>query len=848
MKTKTLDLTGSWQFMEYPTAARRMRDIDEKNWLDCSVPSSIFTNLIDAKKIDRFDVLANPENYQYVSKKPWLYKKTFDCPEDMLGFDRCELVFDGLDTVSQIWLNGKLIAKTKNMFTQHRFEVKELLRAGENSLIVKFDSSIEYSENLQRRYGTIIDDPNSFSSRVYLRKAQCQFGWDWAPAMPGCGIFRPVRIIGIEKAKIANLHIRTIDCSREFADVRVSVELDKAVAEDYRCKVKIFDDEQRQQSCHEIEFHRRDDYQSAVFRIDAPSLWWPRGYGRQPIYSLKAELLYEEEVVDSRCEHFGIRTVKVNQQRDSFGKSFQFEINGVPVYCKGANWVPASIFFGVAQEAEYLKLITAAANANMNMLRVWGGGCYEESVFYETCDRLGIMVWQDFMFACGYYPDRAWFCEEVEKEAQQIIKRLRNHPSLVLWCGNNEIHWLHKEIWRRKKFYGKAIYNKVLPKLIAELDPDRDYINSAPFGPEKNPNNHSEGTVHNWTVWSGLKPTDSYLTAKSQTPRFVDEFGFQSMPSQKTLETFVPAEELKLGSAALEKHDYQQNGIERLNYYIAENFAVPRQIDDFVYLSQVTQARAAAKYVYHLRANSEINSGALFWQLNDACAAVSWSCLDYLGEPKALYYYSRRFFADTVVAVLPEFEPRREGRPGRLSKLSAVVSNQSALVVTGMLTCRVMDFGFNVVDEFSRPFSISPGDSANVNLPKSFIVPTRPDSSYVHLEFKNNTQTLAENSYFYLPDKYFCETAPKLRYELKDTRPGICEIILSPNSLIRDLQIDPGCEAVLSENFFDLLSPAKRSITIETKEAAKDLSAMLKLQLRFKCTNPGLTAELQSEL
>ncbi|MCK4752555.1 MAG: glycoside hydrolase family 2 protein, partial [Planctomycetes bacterium] len=468
MPKTSLDLTGIWEFKQYPLSARRMRDLDSADWLKTPVPSSIFNSLISAGKIKQIDIDTNPEDFSSVSEKPWVYRKIFDAPADLLESDCIDLVFDGLDTITNIWLNDKLIGKTNNMFIPFRFDVTGFLKPKNNILMVKFEPAADYAKKLMERYTSFSEADFRNPYRTYIRKAQYQFGWDFCPSLPGCGIFRPVKLEGIKKARFADLHTKTVDCNHHYADIKIDVELDFIQKEQFLCQLTLSCDGQ---TIHQnLNFDPGENFHSTVIRIENPSLWWPAGYGPQNLHLLDAKLLNNNEVIDQTQKKFGIRTVKLNRSTGKKRK-FQFEINDKPIFAKGANWIPPSIFAGSTTADDYEELLHNAQKANINMLRIWGGGYYESDHFYQLCDQLGIMVWQDFMFACAYYPDRQWFLTEVKKEATAIIKQLRNHPCLVLWCGNNEIDWMHStnKLGKGKKFYGRAIYHQLLPQLVAEL-------------------------------------------------------------------------------------------------------------------------------------------------------------------------------------------------------------------------------------------------------------------------------------------------------------------------------------------------------------------------------------------
>ncbi|MFA6175583.1 MAG: sugar-binding domain-containing protein [Phycisphaerae bacterium] len=827
MEKQTLSLNGQWQYKEYPDSARRMRDLDGADWLDCAVPSSIYDCLVKSEKINLFDLRANPQDFLWPSEKAWLFQKFFDCPAELLGLDKIEIVFAGLDTFCQIWLNDKLIGRAENMFCSFRFDVKNLLKEKNNRLLVKCESALENGVRLMNRFGKLSQDVCSFPQRAYVRKAQCQFGWDWAPRLPGCGIWQSVEIEGYKSGKICDVHIRTINADANLADIKISVQIEKFVeASPAFCKLAIFDSTGNIAAEGKLDFSGSDKKISTVLKIKNPAIWFPAGYGSQPIYTLKTELAIDNKQTQTVTNTFGVRTVQINQSPDEFGSPFQFIVNGLPIYARGAAWIPASLFIGSTTEADYEKLLIAAKNANINILRVWGGGIYETDAFYNICDRLGIIVWQDFTFACAYYPDRTWFTDAVKIETAQNITRLRNHPSLVIWCGNNEIDWMHANSWmgKSKKFYGRDIYHKLLPQIAAELDPDRDYITSAPLGSAKNPNEPSTGTVHQWEVWSGVKPTDDYL---KQIPRFVDEFGFQALPDKKTLKSFVPDKKLHPASWEIEKHDYQPAGMQKLHHYINELFRPAATLDEFIYLSQVTQARAIKKNAEHLRTNSKINSGALYWQFNDCCPSISWSCLDYQLRPKALYYYTKRFFAPVIATIQPQ-------------NSTAAVINHSSSPLTGLFTCRLCDLNLKTLDEFQRPVSASPSEISTITLPQSFVGTQKAGNCpyFLYFTITNSDGVITENSFFHQPDKYIDWLVHDMNVQTQRVDDYNWLLKLTPACAIKDLFIDLPFDVHLSDNFFDLLTDKTKTVKIKTNEMIQDL----KQKMTFTSVNSIFSA------
>ena len=828
---KTLDLTGKWEFKEYPLSTRKSSDLDSTDWMQTNIPSSIFTSLIDADRIKQNQINTHPENFAWVSEKPWIFRKVFDVTDDMLNCDRLDLIFDGLDTITSIWLNDKLISRTANMFTPFRFDVTKLLKPKENSLLVKFEPSVQYAKKLMDRYTKFSEQDFTNPHRVYIRKAQYQFGWDFCPQLPGCGIWQPVRLEAIKKARIENLHIRTIDCNHHYADIKIAVKLDAVKKEKFICKLTLTNGKEKIEQ--DLTFDPGGDFHSTVIRVESPSLWWPAGYGQQNLYQLDVQLISCGEIIDWIKKDFGIRTLKLDRSKDEHGEKFQLVINGQPFFAKGANWIPASIFAGSVTSEDYKNLIGAAAESNINMLRVWGGGYYESDEFYNFCDQLGILIWQDFMFACAYYPDKQWFLAEVKNEATAIIKRLRNHPCLALWCGNNEIDWLNSiaALGRNKKFHGKAIYHRILPRLVAELAPDHHYIPTTPFSTTKNPNDPNSGTTHQWSVWFSHKPVREYLCPIETIPRFVTEFGLQSMPNKHTINSFCTPEQLRIGSQLIEKHNYQTDGNSRLYHYMGDLFGTAGDIDQFIYLTQVTQARAVKTYVEHLRAHSSKNNGVLFWQFNDCCPATTWSAVDYAKEPKALYYYVKRFFSKHLITTIPELQRARHGLASKLQSLSVIAINDSDKPLTAILKCQLVDLFGGLLDNVTFPITVGPfNKSTPFKLPKAIAFPQNPDTSCLHVLMEQDNKKIAENMFFYLPDKYIEWPKSQITRQLSQITGSCWKLTLNSNAITRDVQITTYTPAKFSDNFFDLLPLKDREIMIECRQ--KTSLHQLSLRLR----------------
>jgi len=842
MAATTLDLTGIWQFKEYPTAARRMRDLDpahpDAGWLDTPVPSSIYSSLIHAGRIDPADLDANPEAYQGLSDNPWVYRKVFDAPADLLECPRQHLVFEGLDTIAGIWLNEKLVARTDNMFIGHRFDITDLLKPVGNVLLVKFEPPVKHAQRLMKRHAAFSNADFSNPHRVYIRKAQYQFGWDFAPTLPGCGIWRPVRIEGLHAARIADVHVRTIDLAEKTADLRIAVTLESVEDGRWVCALAVTGPGFA--TACDLSFGPGQLMHSTVIHIPSPRLWWPNGYGEQPLYRLDLELKTPEGTIDRRTARFGIRTIRLHcpavepasPVRHDAEPAFQFIVNGRAIYVKGANWTAASMGPGDLTDARYEALLHAARDANMNMLRVWGGGYYESDRFYDLCDELGLLVWQDFTFACAYYPDRQWFLDQVQAEAVRTIERLRNHPCLALWCGNNEIDWMHAggRLGKGRKFYGKAIFHQLLPRLVAQLDGDTSYIPTTPLLggdslslSELNSDRVTAGrrgkpaprplTTHRWDVWSDGRPVRRYICPPEDVPAFVAEFGLQAPPTPATLRRF--GRDLRIESPDFEKHNYQVDGNARLHGYTSALFAPAADLDRFAYQAQLTQARSAKQYVEFLRIHRHRNSGVLFWQFNEPAPAISWSAVDADARPKALYYYARRFYAPVLVTIVPCLDEPAGGLAPHLRPQAAIVVNDSPATITATLEARLLHLTGRLLDRITFPVLTGPfGVSTPLKLPRALVAPDVPHCCALHLLLKQDDVAIARNLFLYVPDKHVQWSPVNISAHAERMADTTWEVTVTADAIAKDLRITSKQPAAFSDNFLDVIPPRPAKVHV----------------------------------
>ena len=614
-----------------------------KNWIPAEVPGTIHTDLLNADIIDNPFKERNEFNYNWITRSAWTYRTEFKYPEGLSRSSIIKLVFEGLDTAADIFLNHKLIGRTENMFVKYEFNVDQVLNSGRNVLELRFESPLELAVKREKEYGKLSTAKDSF--RVYIRKAQYSFGWDWGPSYPTTGIWRPVYLTAVEKAAITSVSFITEKLTRRKARVKIGLEAEVYTKEPVKATIILSRDN---------EFYHKEirnvnkKKHNVSFEIDNPSLWWPNGSGEQNLYDLIVSLsdasgtiFYEEQ------KKVGIR--KIDLELSKKDKSvFRFRVNNKIIYMKGMNWIPADSFLPRVKEKKYAELLNLAAEANANMIRVWGGGIYENDEFYDLCDKLGLLVWQDFMFACENYPEHDEFVKTVSEEVTQNVKRLRTHPCIALWCGNNENEW----IWYRtlsgsyKEMPGYNLFHKVIPALMKSLSPDLPYRPTSPFGTDDDPNSQTSGNRHQWDIWSNWI---DYSHVANDNSLFVTEFGFQGPACLDTFNKILPAGKRKIQSPAFEYYNKQIEGPERVIRFLAAHLPVRTDWDDFIYLAQLNQGLALKRCLEHWRGNRKVTGGSLIWQLNDCWPVTSWSLIDSSIIPKMAYYFVKEAFSDTVI-------------------------------------------------------------------------------------------------------------------------------------------------------------------------------------------------------
>ncbi len=650
---RILSLNGQWHLSQ----------AGKESPIPASVPGCVHTALLAAELIPDPYYRDNELKLMWIGETDWIYRRRFDVDPALLAEDQVLLRCEGLDTLACVRVNGVDVGRTDNMFRTWEFDVKSILHGGENEIEVTFDAPMPYVTNrlAERNLPAWGVNEHKLPGGNYLRKEQCNFGWDWGPMCVTSGIWRDIEVVAFSNARLADVHILQ-DHGDGAVDLTVRVVVDSVTADERTVGVTVtLDGQIVAQSTEQF----TTDNAELTMTIPDPQLWWPNGMGAQPLYTVGVELLDESgESLDTDEKRIGLRTLHIIREPDQWGESFCFAVNGVRFFAKGANWIPADTFLDRLTRADYARLLNDAVAANMNMLRVWGGGIYEPDLFYDLADELGICLWQDFMFGCATYPTfDDDYLANVAQEFEDNVRRLRHHASIALWCGNNELEQgLVGEEWTDRTMswtdYSR-LYDELLPKIVNNLDPETDYWPSSPHTPvgdRSNANDPRSGDAHIWNVWHGRQPFEFYRTCEH---RFNSEFGFQSFPEPRTVRSFTEAGDRNVTSHVMEHHQRSGIGNSTIIHYMLDWFRLPTSFDRTLWLSQILQGMAIKYAVEHWRRSMPQGMGTLYWQINDCWPVASWSSIDSLGRWKALHYMARHFFEPVLVSAVEDVDKGR---------------------------------------------------------------------------------------------------------------------------------------------------------------------------------------------
>jgi beta-mannosidase len=840
------------------------------HWRSAGVPGHVHTDLLAHGLIPDPYTEMHEAQLQWIGKAQWEYRMQFDLDPALHQRQRQDLVFDGLDTFADVYLNGEKIFSADNAFRSWRIPVQNKLRERGNELRVIFHSPIDrvlpevqampnkLAGNYPSPYG---DEPKDALTANFVRKPGYHYGWDWGPRYVTAGIWQSVRLEAFDRLRIDHLAIAQNNVSREHADLLVDVSIENAslrvVSAGYMSRSS--------RSSHSLELiadvfdtagklviteRRPLDLQNGLqsyqlpIKLKRPQLWFPNGMGKQDLYTVKLRIVDGLKTLAQAQKRIGLRTVELRREHDQWGQSFTFVINGVPVFAKGANSIPFDMFANRISAKKQRDILQAARDANMNMLRVWGGGYYESDAFYDAADELGLMIWQDFMFGGGVVPAyQEDFRKNVIIEARQQVLRLRHHPSIVLWCGNNEEETAWKD-WGIGKSLSKdnpvfaeqvwqgyvQLFGHDLRKLVAELGMNIPYWSSSPSNDLSEKANDSErGDKHYWEVWAGSQAVENYLR---ETPRFMSEFGLQAWPDIKTINSFSKTAEQAIESPVIRQHQkfLAGEGNQRILHYIRANYGEPRSFPDFVYLSQIMQAEGISLAIGHHRASQPRTMGSLYWQLNDVWPGASWSGIDYFGRWKALHFQVARAFAPQALVA------ERDAGLTKVSLISDALSDQQAQQKTmAQLRMRVMDFSGKVLKQKAWSVTAPVNTSLTVaTLSDTDLIETLDPKRHVAIfEWWQVEKRVARTELYFAPAKDLQLPAAAIVSAWRK-RDQYYELTLKSAVLCRALWIDfAGMDVKLSDNAITLLPGETRVIRVEGKGSQLTL-ARLKSNLGLK--------------
>ena len=831
LKTAVKNLHEGWKF----------RQARLTNWYPATVPGVVHTDLLQNKIIEDPFFRLNERGLQWIDKEDWVYETCFTLAADMMRKENMELVFEGLDTYADVYLNDECILKADNMFRRWSIPVRQYIREENNILKVYFHSPVKIDvpkwDALPYQYPASNDQSENgglFNKKIsiFARKAGYHYGWDWGPRLVTSGIWRPVYIRAWSDLRINDVFIEQKEVGAGRAVIAGHVELD--ADKDMDGVLVTITDEATGRVLGEwqADLKRGTNRVTVDFVLHKPKLWWSNGLGEPFLYRFRTDIIAGGELLDSKTERVGIRSLKVVHQPDKDGHTFYIELNGRPVFAKGANYIPSDNFLPRVTPENYKRTILDAAGVNMNMLRVWGGGIYENDVFYDLCDEHGIMIWQDFMFACSMYPAEGALLDNIHQEAVDNVKRLRNHACIALWCGNNEcqdawLGWGWKcEIERQNKEYADKIwaqyrqqYHVTLPGVVREYAPGTFYWPSSPFAFEGEMSGTTDGDRHYWSVWHGKAPISDYDSEKS---RFFSEYGFQSFPEFDSVKRYAPyPEDWDIRSEVMMSHQRggdHANGL--IETYLLNEYKKPRDFRAFLYMNHVLQGDAIKTAIESHRRQMPYNMGTLFWQHNDCWPVASWASRDYYGRWKAQHYYVRKAYDDILISSVVE------GDDLIVYAVSDRLENTS-----GRLQLQVCQFDGTVVHHWGKSVGISGNDSRvcfSAPLAKLLEGADR-GTVYVRVDYTDKSGRVYHNNYCLGKQKDMDYPKVDLQTEVRSIEGGY-EVTVSADKFARAVCLSVADnESVYSDNYFDVQPKSSVQVQVRTRLSAEAFNGSLRL-------------------
>lgn len=790
-------LNGKWDF----EIIGKDRGLLPEGRIKAEVPGTVYSTLLEQELIPDPFYRDNELKVLPLMDNDFAYSTVFAAEEELYKCDGLRLRFEGIDTLADIYLNGELLGSAYNMHRVWEFDVLSCIRTGENELKVVLHSPTKYikEENEKIYTGGSLEAMEGFP---HLRKAHCMFGWDWGPRLPDAGIFREVSLLGIKESRIDSVYITQVhEEGKVTLDFDVALEL-FTETDTARVEIEVISPDGQKWSPNLT--GEEEDYR---IEISNPLIWWPRGYGEQPLYQANVALLSKEgEVLDRWEKRIGLRTITVNTEADQWGNCFAHEVNGIKIFAMGADYIPEDNLLSRVTRERTKKLLQEAARANHNSIRVWGGGYYPDDYFFDICDELGILVWQDFMFACASYELDEEFERNVTQEIIENVRRIRHHASLALWCGNNEMETQTLDkTWKpshKQKYDYIKLYEYIIPKILKEEDPAAFYWPSSPSsgGNYDNPWDENRGDVHYWDVWHGDKPFTEYRKFRF---RYLSEFGFQSFPSLKTVESYTRPEDRNIFSRIMEMHQRNRAANGKILNYLSATYLYPKDFEHLLYASQLLQADAIRYGVEHFRRYRGRCMGAIVWQLNDIWPVASWASIDYYGRWKALHYAEKKMFAPLMISCEETGElserPYCISEPAPIEKSARLhVANESMKDVTGTVKWQLCDPDSTVLESGSREVTVPALDG--IWLEKLDF--NQYDERKMHLsyQFLIDGKIVSENSCLFTPPKHYYFQDPHLTLVREGNILTVKADAYAKNVSIEGVDGD----VRLSDNFFDM--------------------------------------------
>ncbi len=800
---------AEWQFRQAQTP----------EWKPTVVPVTVHTALLKNGMIEDPFYRDNEAKLQWIEQQDWEFQTTFQVDAETLRRQHIELSFKDLDTYAHVYLNDTLILETDNMFRVWRTDVKKWLKAGDNHLHIYFESPLKKTDADWKGLGYELPG----GVRTMSRTAQFHYGWDWGPRFVGGGIGKAPELIAWDNLILEDLYITPQSITPEKARMVARFR--------YRCdvqtKVSIATRDGKNNSIEERTLYAGVHEDSVTFDVKQPKLWWCVGMGEPHLYDFSVEIKGGGHLIEKYDTRMGIRTIELVTQTDKDGESFYFKLNGVPVFAKGANYIPQDVFQDRVTADHTKKLLDNVVASNMNMLRVWGGGIYEDDLFYQLCDARGILVWQDFMFACALYPGNGKFLKNAAQESYEQILRLRQHPCIALWCGNNENNeaWNHwgwqmpfteaqrSQLWKDYQL----LFVDILPTYVANYGNGIPYWESSPKYGRSNPKSLKEGDAHYWGVWHDEEP---FAIFDKKVPRFMSEYGFQSFPEWRTIEAFTLPEDRELESPVMLAHQKHPRGNALIAEYMKRDYRTPKKFEDFVYVSQLLQAEGIRTGIEAHRRNKPYCMGTLYWQLNDVWPVASWSSIDYFGRWKALQYYARDAYRPVVA--LPMLE---EG----ILKIYGISDSIEAVKATLQVRALTMD-GNQLSNVTVTDLTLVPDSSAMIyqGSLKTVLNKHREEDAVIEITLKNGAGQLLSRRLFYcVPPKKLDLSRSTITLKTQAVNDGY-QITLQCDRLAKNVLLQTTAEGAFSDNYFDLLPGERKVVVFKTKSVLDDLKTAFK--------------------